>query len=1240
MPSESDFSDGICYDKRLTSPIRHTMTATVQAFDPLTIPVSGTNLIEASAGTGKTYGIAALFTRLIVLEQMPVESILVVTFTKAATAELKTRLRLRLDEALQVLESVPDAAEDSDGLASYCAREHAGDEFLTALLQQALAQESQARLIVRLKAAIGQFDNAAIYTIHGFCQRVLRDYAFLCQAPFDVELAEDSRDRLLIPAQDFWRERVSNNPTLARLVFDKQYTPQKMLAQIKTFVSRPYLVFRRPEGDLQSAQEQAAGTWEKVRSRLAALEETFWRIFPSLSGTYYKKPTFTALFESLKQAAESSNLPKAHDKFPMFAADVLEEKQKKGQSPEPAAFADLQALANLGRDLLAVAEAEQAALTCLQLDLLDYINAALAEQKKSRRERGFDDLLLDVHYALTANPHADALAQAVADNWRVALIDEFQDTDPLQYEIFRKIFISQERPLFLVGDPKQAIYSFRGADIYAYLQAAQDAQAHYTLAVNYRSHAKLINGIGALFRQKKRPFVLADIDYADVGAKRADSRLNPPRPAIQIRWLHSSDTEPLHKDVLRQRAAEYCADEIAHALNEAAQGCLNLKDKPLQSGDIAVLVRTNNEGMMVAQALKRRRIQSVSIARNSVFATEEARALASLLDFWLNPRQAEPLRFVLGGVLFRYTAEQLYALNHNEADMLAWMDSAANAAAQWQQQGFYAAMQQFAADHHIETHLISDGNERSLTNYHQLLEHLAAEDEQSHSPAALQQWLLAQISLAQNGGDAAENKIVRLESDEALVKIVTMHASKGLQYPLVYCPFVWDAADSKPDDWQILHRRNADTELLAKHQLDETDTLQLADETAAENLRLLYVALTRAEEQLNIYAAYCKTTADNSFAYLLEGTPESSREAVRAVYENESKSAPKNAPKGEGARMKMTMLKANWLRFAETQSNNENIEFAFTEDVPQSSTAQDCRDIQTAYRAAPLSERGFRFIRHTSFTGLSRHVKAVDSEREELQPSIDPAESMTRPSENRPSAADDGDPLDIHHFPRGTNAGVCLHEILEQFDFKSPADMQSEQTAATLERYGFDSQWLPAVNTMLDHCRTTALTGATALADIPPRQRLAEMGFTLYMQDFNLPQLRRWFADPAHKLPPECTSAADLLDFKDVAGFLSGFIDMVYQDSDGRVCIIDYKSNHLGSGEAAYTPQAMNEAMAHHHYYLQALIYAIAVARYFKLRGQPLPQIAVRYLFLRGINGSDNGIWQWDIDTADLATWL
>ena len=1211
---------------------------TAQPFHPLDIPIHGTNLIEASAGTGKTWGIAALFTRLIVLEKMPVEQILVVTFTKAATAELKTRLRGRLDEALQTLEilgsadEAAHAADDAEALAALY-RLHSDDAppdgFIFDLLHRALQNENLPRLTVRLKAAISQFDNAAIYTIHGFCQRLLRDYAFLCQAPFDTELAEHKRERLLTPAQDFWRTEVAADVHKARLVFKHRYTPENMLAEIQKYLSRPYLAFRRPEVDLAAAEAVLQQSWQNIMPKLPELMETFWQIHPALNGNSYRKNTFEKLFAELMSAAATGTLPQDKDgKLMMLSAAMLEDKLKKGQSADAAAFARLQALADLGHYLDEQNMAEENALIALQIDLLTHINHALAEQKKSSRERGFDDLLLDVHHALSQSPQRALLAETVSKNWRVALIDEFQDTDPLQYAIFQHTFIAHGNPLFLVGDPKQAIYSFRGADIYAYLQAAEDAEHHYTLATNRRSHAQLINGISALFRQKAQPFVLPHIDYANVDAARAKTRLAPPRTAIQVRWI-DDDAQILKKDTLRRRAADYCADEIAAALTEAAEGRLNYDGAPLQSGQIAVLVRTHNEGSLVSQALRARGVQSVLLHRESVFAAPEAQALAALIGFWLQPQRTEPLRFVLGGVLFRQSAAELYALNHDEAALLEWIHSAEAAALQWQQHGFYAAMQQFAARHGIETRLLAGGNSRSLTNYHQLLEKLAEEDEQNHNPAALQQWLLAEIQAAKQGR-SSEAHLLRLESDEALVKIVTMHAAKGLQYPLVYCPFVWDAPSGKPDSWQILHRQNQ-SEWLAKSQLEEADLQQLAEEEASERLRLLYVALTRAEEQLTLYAAHCDNTAANTFAYLLEGGCDSRFADTAAAY-----AAEKKANKAEGEK---AMLRRNWQRFIGQAP--ENSDFVFTAEAPPEIARAPAAGLSDGhYQAAAMPVRSFEFIRHTSFTGLSRHVHTRDDAREELQPAIDPAEALSdeRPSESLASLADN--PHDIYHFPRGAHAGVCLHELLEHFDFSRPAAEQSEAARQALTRYGFDESWLEAANGMLDAARLTPLTGSHTLAAQPAARRLPEMAFTLHMHDFRLDHLRAWFARPHLKLPAACIAAAQWLAFQDLQGYLNGFIDMVYQDADGQVCIIDYKSNHLGMHESDYHQEAMTEAMAAHHYYLQALIYAIAVARYFKLRGQALPRIAVRYLFLRGMDGSGKGVWAWDIDTADLAVWL
>ena len=1199
------------------------MSRAALTFEPLLIPIAGTNLIEASAGTGKTYGIAALFTRLILLEHHSIDRILVVTFTKAATAELKYRLRSRLDEALRWLEK---DAEHKPPV----------DKFMQGLLAQAQQKETDERLILRLKAALSQFDNAAIYTIHGFCQRLLRDYAFLCQVPFDVELSEHNHEHLNAPAEDFWRTHVAHDATLAGLVFRHKQTPASMLASMNKFLPRPDLAYRMPNAAaIKQAQHHLQTVWQDIHQQLPELEAAFWALMGSaLSGTYYKKPSFQAVFAYLHTAAQSEQLPTLPNskkeqqdllnRLAMLDSAVLNAKSKKGKIPDAQLCAQLSQLAHLGECLAATQAAEQEALAALQLNFLQYLRQANADLKKTRHERGFDDLLLDVYHALTHSPYRHELAAIVAQTWQVALIDEFQDTDPLQYDIFRRTFIVHNNPLFLVGDPKQAIYSFRGADIYAYLQAADDAVHHYTLTDNYRSHATLINSINHLFQQKHHPFVLNNIGYPAVEASRANSLLNPPRHAMHIRWLNQADETSLNKETLRQRAAEYCTDEIADVLNQAAQGDLQLNGQPLQPSDIAVLVRTHNEGLLISRSLKKRQIQNVLIQRESVFATAEAQALAALLGFWLEPQRTEPLRFILGSVLFHQTAAQLYELNHNEALLSDYIMAAEYALTLWQQNGIYAALQHFLAHYQIEARLLAEQNERSLTNLLQLAELLAAEHEQSHSPSALLHWFNNQIQNSRNSG---EGNILRLESDEALVKIVTMHASKGLQYPLVFCPFVWDAPEKHQDDWQILHRHHTANELLAFYQLNEADQQQLADEELGERLRLLYVALTRAEEQLTIYAAHFnhdrKSYALNLFAYLLEGTVDGTHQAIEHSYQSERKA---NKSAGEQA-----MLLANWQRFI--QHAPEHTDIVFLNQAPISAANQNRSRANHHYCVHELPERRFQFIRHTSFTGLTRNLSHYHTETDTL----DTSEASSTPPLTD-NLATDNNPYSIYALPAGAKTGLCLHELLEHLDFAQAASSQQPFIETTLNRYGFGEEWLPAIYHMLDTTAHTPLTNQQALADIPPSHRLPEMGFLMHFSHFQLHRLKHQLAQA--KLPAECLQAAQRLDFQTVQGFLNGFIDMLCIDHAGQVSVIDYKSNHLGNDSQAYHTQALNQAIADHHYYLQAWIYAIAVARHFAQRQQAIDTVHIRYLFLRGLDGTGNGVWSWDIDVQHLAEWL
>lgn len=1182
-----------------------------QSFDFLNIPICGTNLIEASAGTGKTYSIAALYTRLLLLENYTVDNILVVTFARAATAELKTRLRAYLEKSRRLL-SEPEPKESGDFL----------DVILPAAIEKA---GSKTALLERIKSILAEFDNASIYTLHGFCQRLLRDYAFLCEVPFDVELSNDPDPFLLQAAQDFWRQHITPSAEFSSLFFQKKFTPQTCLDAFRHHLKQPYLTTYRPDTTQFAAiRQEAEKHWCKLQANLPVFRQHFDALQPFLNQNSYNKATFNAFFDALANLPNGTLPEQQHfsdkkfytDKilkaFSKLTADELTNKISKKNLNKDGSLPDelqkhINVLDKLGQFAAVQTQINhnhQQQLTAVLLDMFHYLRDAVQEHKKSHSRRDFDDLLIDAHHALTQGPHREKLAETVTRQWQIGLIDEFQDTDAVQYAIFRTLFINHHLPLFLVGDPKQAIYGFRGADIFTYLQAARDADAHYTLTTNHRSYRRLVNSIHALFR-RTAPFVLPQIDYPPVAAHHDTPKVQPLDHALHIRWLTADNEHSVPKTILNPRAAECCADEIADLLNRAAQGCLKRKNEPLQAKHIAVLVRSHEQSNLVAHALKQRGIRSVRVQKKSVYDTSEARAVEQLLAFWLVPQQTRPLYYVLASNLFSFTAHDLHSLQQDDAQQSDYIQAAVEAYRIWQENGIYAAIQFFAGRYGLESCLLARGNERGLTNYHQLIELLAEAEERGITPHALHQWLQQQIANTDNSGDSTQ---LRLESDENLVQIVTMHTSKGLQYPVVFCPFVWSASQPSDKSWQTI-RTDTGMLLLAPEQTvpDHINSAYDPEQTAlGEDLRLLYVALTRAEDQLHLYAADAKSFQQTALNYLL---PDLGKDAN---------------------------IHQRWQQWL-SEAQNDDTDIVWHDSLPPAAQYQPINDARQTYSATIQLQRPFQHIRFTSFTGLTAEPKHPVAAVEEMQPTIDPAEA--RQINTLPETVDT-DNFDIFHFPKGTTAGLCLHEILETFDFSRPANAQQESVVATLAKYSFPDDFQAAVVQTADAVSAAPLNTNITLADIPPSRRIAEMGFLLHINDFHPQAIQQWLQNCRHPLPETCIQAARTLNFQTVNGFLNGFIDLTALDTDGNAYVIDYKSNHLGMSPNDYTATAIADAVAQHHYYLQAFIYAVAVARYLHQRQQLPKRIFVRYLFLRGLDNHGSGVWSWQIDTDELMPWL
>ncbi|MDO4998419.1 MAG: exodeoxyribonuclease V subunit beta [Neisseria sp.] len=1220
-------------------------------FQPLTCPLQGTSLIEASAGTGKTWNIAALYTRLIVLEQKSVDQILVVTFTKAATAELRTRLRLRLEGVLHLLTQNQELNA-----------ENIEDSFILDLLQQAFApydnpESARKALIQRIKHALSQFDQATIFTIHGFCQYVLSNYAFLCNTPFQTELNNDKIDDILIAIEQFYRQNVSNNSLLAQIVLEKNLLPETVYHSIKSYLARPQLQINIPEDcseqyhahaqalaetkqDLATQYQQVAQNILQLKTKIEQLQaqkvfksnkpltEAGWKIFDLLSN-YQENQIDNFLGKNNKSYIRSLTFNDASVFMKGYDTSIFNDKEHAIIKQLAVFYEKINEFDELNKSV-SLSDLKNQLVRRLEMQVLQFLRQHMENLKKQSPIRSFDDLLLDVYQALSKdNPHADELAKILANQWHIALIDEFQDTDDLQYAIFKRIFIDEQRALFLVGDPKQAIYKFRGADIRTYLAARESAQTHYTLNTNYRSHQKLLNGISALFQQHGKPFIL-DIAYSDIRANRAESLLMPSadgkrEAAIKVRQIVHED-ESFNKDKLSQRAADYCAREIAVALNRAERGELLIGEKPLQAGQIAVLVSSHTQANLISKSLKKLGIASVSAQKKSVFNTPEANALLALLAFFLNPKKLDLWRYVRT-TLFNDTAQQLFDLNNNESALSQASALATEWHKEWQSKGIFVALNLFSEHYQLTAHFLSHQNERALSNFLQLSELLAQESEQNRSPEALYQWLEYKVQTAEESGSEAEQ--LRLETDENLVKIQTMHASKGLQYPLVFCPFMWDSKKTNLTGWHVLENSETQQKFLSnKEQLTEQDEENIKQENRSEALRLFYVAMTRAEEQLTIYTApynFQSSFKNNPFAHLF--SIETEKEVDSA-----------------------------WQNFIAEQVQNPDTDFEWLDDKLEEESYIGNSDKQS-YQALSYTPRtnGFQWIQQSSFTGLTRkmHESTPLENSDEMQPALDAAESFMMPSADGISNAPENlkeqenhevkNDFDVFHFPRGTAAGVCLHEMLEHIlptqQATLPAEQQHEIIANSLNQYGFAPEWHDAAQKMVANTLTTPLPDGTPLANIAASNRIAEMNFAMYVQDFSLEKVKQALQNS--NLPSAVLAHSRALDFATLNGFLTGFIDLSVLLDNGNVCVIDFKSNHLGNDLSDYSPQAIDAAIGEHHYYLQAWLYAIAMARYLKQRHALPETIHVRYLFLRGLDGtSQHGVWAWDIATATLQEWL
>ena len=1155
-------------------------------FDLLKSPLDGTNLIEASAGTGKTYAIAGLFLRLLLEKHMAPSEILVMTYTVAATEELRDRIRRKIRAAL-------------DALAGSGTK----DQFLGDLVS-GLADRKDAR--DRLREALRSFDEAPIFTIHSFCQRMLGENAFESGSPFDTELLPDERGLREEIVRDFWRRHFYEAPVeFVHYARGRCKGPASFVSLLRAAPLRPdaRIIPEAPPSafrSLEALRDSFAGLRKAWFESRAGVETAFHD--EGLNKKQYGRPERFVVAMDTFLARPWAALPLSSDLM-KFSPDALAKAAKKGHSAPTHLF--FERFRDFEAAVQALAVEMEGQIRFLRCELFRYVRQELATRKWRRNLRSYDDLLTDLRKAL-GSAEAGVLSGAIRKKYRAALIDEFQDTDPVQFAIFESVFGQGGTTLFLIGDPKQAIYSFRGADLFAYIRAASYVKRRYTLAENWRSEPGLIRAVNTLFSRPRHPFLYEAVPFEPArpaaGETRALTIGGRCEPPLQL-WALDGGGETVSVEQARERIRRAVAAEIARLIEAGRRGEVLIGPETLREADMAVLVRTNREALLMQDALIELGVHSVLYTTGNLFDTREARQVELLLRAVAEPNEETAVRTALATDIMGLDGAAIDGLM-GDADALEerirrfhdWRDT-------WERHGFVRMFRELMLAEQVRPRLLSfPGGERRLTNVLHLAEVLHGEEMRRRpGTSGLIQWLAKQRD---EETPRREEHQLRLESDADAVKVVTIHKSKGLEYPVVFCPFNWGMSrvgrevfsfHDEADGWRL----NVALEAAGDEARRAAEREQLA-----ENVRLLYVSVTRARNRCYLVWGPINNAETSSLAYILHSPDGDAGSAV-------DETANRVATMGEdGMRRDMEAIAAD---------SAGAVAFRLLPEGPGPVIPPYEGEI------GPLGAREFRRV-----VGRSFEVASFSSLIDEADRGVAVGEGLTELPDHdkespRRAAAKPAEPSGIFAFPRGPRAGKCLHAVFERLDFtRTERNTVGEIVSAALAEYGYEQRWIDTLCDMIGRVMEAPLDrgSGVVLSGLARQRCLHELSFYFPLKALTPTKLRTLFSrtgSVADDLPERIGS----LRFRPVEGFMRGFIDLVFEHG-GRYYLVDWKSNHLGSRPEDYGPEPLAAVMRDDLYVLQYHLYAVALHEYLKSRMKDYDYDrhfgGAIYVFLRGVD--------------------
>lgn len=1230
------------------------------------LPEGSAWLLEASAGTGKTYQLASLFLRLVGEYGVAVDRILAMTFTNAATSELRERVRRRLEESLVVCTG---RATSKDPVLEHVRHRVADD----------------AELARRLALAVQCFDTAPIRTIHGFSQSVLQELAFETGHDRGLTLTshtDDLVDEIVNDAlADLWSRA---SAVQARMVDSLAVTRAGMRN-----VARSVLGAQRPVIEASAASEAGAregDPWRALLQQTAALAETYARF----ARTHFSPEGDSSAVRAFLEAAKGSKRFKGPSLSHAIALRTVEHMRRRctgelvrtpkniaadlgkletsivaklyrGTDLEREPFwpflLDAQALNAETERFLAHAEP----LASFALLARARFDAALTR----RRATTFDGLITTLAERIEtelASAGSSPLAATLRGRYDAVLVDEFQDTDAAQWTLLRESFLGHRR-LFLIGDPKQAIYAFRGANVHVYLEAARAIapERARTMTTNWRSDGYAVDAMNALWRAGSNGFDTPGLDYVEVDAEPA-RRARGLTPALEIHWMDARlkgkpDGSAIgNKEEASSLAAELAADAVVDLLArgtpvETAQGV-----RPVEPRDIAVLTQRHSDAATLRDALFARGVPVVYTAKSSVFASEPALWLQRWLEAVASHGHARAVRLLAATPLVDWSADELAHAREGEEASISGIESSAKAARmealvervratadRWERDGFGRLFDRDSQ--HFETFprlLATPFGERDATDLRHVFE-LAHAHERRHrtSAAGLAAWLGRERA----GSAVTSDEVAqRLESDARAVTIETVHASKGLEYGFVFLPFSWQERPFKDDGTPVKTAGPHGTRVNVEGSASPRRTAAVDDATRDERReahRKLYVALTRAKHRTVAWVGP-----------LAEGGEDLARSALGRVLLRDVETP------GVLGRGELVLERSR----AKAGAKPSPAAAPMDRVVDRLDTLARSSGGTIAWRVATRSERRLRYVAQEVSSVRGRAAPWPSSRAPLLSPwqttSFTALTRAATPLEENPIFSstpgeitnDEREAVMVEGAPArgarkaellltqggGTAYGTFVHEVFEHVDFRTgqPRDGRTldDLTRDAARRATLDPsaaaelvRAMPAMLTAPIDRPEVALPQGFSLASIAPEDRLDELAF-----DLALGAGTRWRrSEEAHgaivsfepviaamRRAPAVLPPAWVSDFErrvragrlaaGLVGILRGSIDLVFRvpgPHGDRAFVVDYKTNRLpGDSLASYTRKPMGTAMVEGDYLLQALLYTVALHRELRLR--------------------------------------